>query len=930
MRAAIKIYLLWLFCLTPVFAADYSRLRDLTPDERRQIEALRGETFSLGCARDHEAFINQDGNIDGNIVKFAEYLSALLGIKFVPQIVDGAAPIADPRLDFALQLPPTENAEKFWWTSPVRQRPLILRRQRAAPPLAERPRYGFLAGSVALTFARPLLPPDAEIVELANQDEIFAALADGRIDAAVEEMANCFYDRPETAVEIFSPTRCVPSVLITGKPRLAPVIGVVEKALRADGAAALANISGATRLDYRQFIFRQSLTAAEREYLDAQTAPLPVAWHSKNYPMSWRAPTGEVKGIATDVLQKIGRLTGLTFTSVNPDAKNEAEQIAALFADGRALITDDVLQVATDTALRAEPYYTENHALISRKNLPPVNLDQLAFLRVGALRDSRSAEVFRRQFPFLPLTAIFDAPEAALAALNRGEIDLFMGINSYLLLASNFYDYSNLKINYVFSRTPRRHQFTFSPRAPLLRDIFNKAQALIDLSDILAQWEWSSFDYREEARRERTGFYYAIVGLFALVVALAGLLIWRSRRLTQIMLIQARMRDNLAASREKESRVRDQLLVHASHEIRTPLNAIIGMAAVARKHAVTPKVVEAVEQINAAGKHLLGVINDILDMSKIKAGKLTLTNLPFALQAALDEVADIITARCVSAGLNLKRDFAFPPALAVFGDRLRLSQVLLNLLGNAVKFTPRGGEIVFRARALVESSAKVKIAFAVQDNGIGMSREQLGRVFKAYEQANSTTSARYGGTGLGLAISQEFIKSMGGTIRPRSQLNRGSLFRFVLTFNKTILVPAAALTDDAPTDFTGKRLLLVEDIEVNRLVVREMLAETNIEIDEAENGKEAVNKFMLSPWGYYDVVFMDVQMPVLDGYDATRQMRAAPRPDAVSTLIIAMTADAYREDIDRAIAAGMNDHIAKPVNFDNVIKILTDHFSERN
>ncbi len=251
--------------------------------------------------------------------------------------------------------------------------------------------------------------------------------------------------------------------------------------------------------------------------------------------------------------------------------------------------------------------------------------------------------------------------------------------------------------------------------------------------------------------------------------------------------------------------------------------------------------------------------------------------------------------------------------------------MLISLLGNAVKFTGDRGIIRFSADDRNLSDEETTIRFSVKDNGIGMSEEQIAKLFNAFEQTDTSVARRFGGTGLGLAISQRLVMEMGGEITVESAFGEGSEFRFTLTLPVTKNSDAYyhKVTDaDFTPDLSGKRILLVEDMPINRLVLIELLRETNVAIVEAEDGMTALDLFAKSPEGYYDLVFMDVQMPGIDGYETTRRLRALPRQDARDVMIFAMTANAYREDVEKALESTMDGHIAKPIQIDQVMRLL--------
>ncbi len=374
------------------------------------------------------------------------------------------------------------------------------------------------------------------------------------------------------------------------------------------------------------------------------------------------------------------------------------------------------------------------------------------------------------------------------------------------------------------------------------------------------------------------------------------------------------------------SRAKTSFLARMSHEIRTPLNAIIGMAEIAKKHiGHADKALASIDQILASSHHLLGVLNDVLDMSKIESGKMEMASAPFLLCKAFREVANIIAPRCAEKGIAFHVDLDVPENAAAVGDKLRLNQVLLNLLSNAVKFTPDNGEVGMRIRLLQAAGAPggmLRLGFEVYDTGIGMTEDQVARLFVPFEQADSTIAARFGGTGLGLSISKSLLSAMGGEICVKSHPGRGSAFRFELALPSGEAESERSAVDFAELDLSGVRILLVEDIDINRMIVEELLAPTGVTIESACNGREAVDKLTASPAGYYSLIFMDIQMPEMNGYEASLAIRASGHSDAASVPIIAMTANAYREDVQQAMDAGMNGHLAKPIHLGEMLGVL--------
>ncbi|MDR1484407.1 MAG: response regulator [Planctomycetaceae bacterium] len=371
---------------------------------------------------------------------------------------------------------------------------------------------------------------------------------------------------------------------------------------------------------------------------------------------------------------------------------------------------------------------------------------------------------------------------------------------------------------------------------------------------------------------------------------------------------------------------KSRFFANLSHEIRTPMNAIIGMTQIAERTKDPDELNTCIKQIKSSSKHLLGLINDVLDISKIEDGKLKLSQSSFDLGQVIESIRLGMQHLVTKKSLTLLVDFHNLDHFRLLGDDMRLSQVLINLLSNAIKFTPEGGSIRLDISEFSHDSDSVTLQFSVIDTGIGIAPEFLERMFKPFEQADNTISRNYGGTGLGLAISQHIVALMGGSIRVESVLGRGASFTFSVRFakdtNSIITQDEQIQTKDESLDFSGYRILIADDVKINRMIICSLLKETNIAIDEAENGIDAVNKIQHSPAGYYLLVLMDMQMPTMDGCTATRIIRASQHPDAATLPIIAMTANVFKEDVQEVLAAGMNGHIGKPVDIQIVLDTI--------
>ena len=420
-------------------------------------------------------------------------------------------------------------------------------------------------------------------------------------------------------------------------------------------------------------------------------------------------------------------------------------------------------------------------------------------------------------------------------------------------------------------------------------------------------------------------------------------------------LLRNEMTLNIRSALEKAeaaSRAKGNFLSNMSHEIRTPMNAIIGMTAIGRNSHDIQKKDYAFEKIDGASSHLLGIINDILEMSKIEAGKFELSLVEFNLDKLLQKVVNVISFRIdeKKQNFNVHLDGNIP--LSLIGDDLRINQVITNLLTNAVKFTPEKGLISLDAVLEKAEDDNITIRFSVKDTGIGISEEQQHRLFSSFEQAESSTSRKFGGTGLGLAISKHIVELMGGRIWIESELGKGAAFIFTIQVLKGEERAADSADDVGRNPFeqgetyAGCHLLLAEDVDINREIVLTMMEPLALEIDCAVNGREAVKKFRENP-GRYDMIFMDLQMPEMDGLEATRMIRAIEAERAAKKSpesyeesnngnlhrqipIIAMTANVFREDVEKCLAAGMNDHVGKPLNFSEVMEKIRHYLTHKS
>lgn len=630
-------------------------------------------------------------------------------------------------------------------------------------------------------------------------------------------------------------------------------------------------------------------------------------------------------GIMVDVLDKIKDFTGLDFSYVY--AKNYSDAVH-LVQRGKADILGFFLGDENDAAqlglALSASYVSANNIIVRNKacSYPAPGL-------VGALVESQrfpsgiSAEKIR-SYPGI---------KEALAAVNSGEVDFIYGLSSKMEQDILRYHFTNLAPVTLVNDQSAISFALPTPVDPDLLTVLNKAINNLSESErtVIRNRNLESIGVNEFSL---TDFIYAnplqfmFIVMFVLSVLFTALLLAIGARM-KATVIQGNLKRAEAANLAKS-----EFFSRMSHEIRTPMNGIVGMSTIAMQNIDnTDKIKDCLEKVIMSSKHLLALINDVLDMSKIESGKVELRHESFNFRAFLQDFENLYGEQAKSKGISYETILASDLEVQIIGDSLRLNQVLSNLLSNALKFTPAKGMIKLRVSKTGEDQENVYLRFEVIDTGCGIAEENYDKIFESFEQENVDVTYKYGGTGLGLSIVKRFTGLMGGGIHVTSVQGSGSTFTVDLPFGKikesgkpTRFSDINGRNDLAKDcyavdyDFKGKRILLVEDNELNREIAEELIGVTGASVESAEDGVQAVEMFKESAEGYYDLILMDVQMPHMDGYEATRCIRALGRSDAQKVPIFAMTANAFAEDVQKSREAGMNAHISKPLNIRAVYK----------
>ncbi|MDD3414926.1 MAG: ATP-binding protein [Lachnospiraceae bacterium] len=375
---------------------------------------------------------------------------------------------------------------------------------------------------------------------------------------------------------------------------------------------------------------------------------------------------------------------------------------------------------------------------------------------------------------------------------------------------------------------------------------------------------------------------------------------------------------------EEANRSKSQFFAQMSHELRTPMNAIIGLNEIMKTNLEDkPFLSDCIAKSQSASEYLLSLLNDMLDLSSVETGRLKLVNQPFSLFQLLKDINTMILPTAEKN--HVKYSFESQGSLKADydGDKIRVQQILVNLLNNAIKFTPESGSVVFKA-IISPKADQDSLRFIVRDSGVGISPDFMPRLFDAFAQERSAASAPYAGSGLGLSISHELVTMMGGTIEVESEPGKGSTFTVNLSLQRYDDPSIKEVsTSYSAEQLSGRRVLLVEDHPMNAMIARKLLEQKGMLVEHAQNGKEGVDIFENSESGHFDAILMDIRMPVMDGLTATREIRGLPHGQAKTIPIIAMTANAFEEDREKTKAAGMQAHLAKPIRPENLFDALT-------
>ena len=793
-------------------------------------------------------------------------------------------------------------------------------------------------------FEIPIVPA------LASKDELSYLLREGDLDLMSQDPAEgsgsaLFFSMPMYASDNRGYYSLVSVAAID--PGLESLIAVLTRMIQNDGTRFLTDMYALGYRDYLAHVLYQRLSEEERHYLQSNPTVYMGSMYY-NYPIDfYNEHENEWQGVFFDILDEVETLTGLSFEVINQPYTEWSDlyqmlvsnEISLLPQVGRIPEREEYI-IWPDKSMMEDRYL-----LISKVDFPILRLSDILSTRVGLVQDYSSTATFNRWFPNHSYVSLYGNFEGTFAALERGDVDVMLGSMINHLSLTNYQERTGYKINYIFD-----HSYYIMPgfhkNEELLLGIMNEAFDLIDIEGITERWMRRTFDYQAKLLQAQRPWLLGAIGLSFAVFTLVLVFFIRSRNTGKYLesLIKKRTAELEVAveASQAANQSKSAFLANMSHEMRTPMNVIVGLTdLMLEEENYAPSIKNNLTKVSIAGSTLLGLINDVLDISKIEAGKMELNPVKYDVPSLLNDIITLNIIRIEDKPIRFKLDIEDDLLYNLWGDDLRFKQVVNNILSNAFKYTQRGTVTLgMSIERDAQHPSDVWVSCYVQDTGIGIRNEDLVKLFTDYGQVDTRTNRSIEGTGLGLAIAKRLTEMMEGEITAESEYGKGSTFKVRIKqgyINDTVIGKTVTenlrrfhqIKDNrivskklVRTDLNHIRVLVVDDMQTNLDVAAGLLGKYKMQIDCVLSGPEAIERIRLgSP--IYDAIFVDHMMPGMDGVETVLAIRSLGTEYAEGVPIIALTANAVQGMEEYFINNSFQAFLSKPIDImllDSVIR----------
>ena len=762
--------------------------------------------------------------------------------------------------------------------------------------------------------------------------EMEEALQDGRVDAIVSSSMRALQE--ERVIEKFA-SEDIYVIVKKGNTELLDEVNYAIDQLNAaegDWKTELYNCYYSDNNDkYLEYTDEEKALINQ---CSSKDEPLMILCDPTRYPYSY-VEDGEMKGILPDYFRKLADYIGISYQFIICNSREEYQMYQSDKAD-----VDLCIDARFDTDNYAElngwgisaPYIDMRMSKVVRRNFS-------GDIKTVACVDQGSSKSIEDALAPGAEKIICGTRQDAMQAVKDGKADAAF-VYYYQAKAFINNDTSGTLIDTVMDELVYQYRIVvLAKQNHALAGILTKAiyampeNAIEDIASYYTSFKASNMTLAKFVQLYPISslIFMAVMWLLLIILVIFVMKGQANKKILTITRQMANEMKELAEQAQNANRAKTSFLHNMSHDIRTPINGITGMLSVIQKSGNDPeKVKECLDKIGKSSKLLLSMVNDVLDMAKLESDFVSVTDESVNLDQVCSEITELVVFQAEEAGLTVTQEHDDYTGVYVWSNALKLKKILMNLFTNSIKYNKPNGSICTSMKTIERSEEYITCEFKIRDTGIGMSKEFIeNELFTAFVQGNQTARSTYQGTGLGMPIVKNLVEKMGGTIRVESKLGEGSCFTVVLPFriDTTPKQNTEIITEDV--DISGLHILLVEDNELNMEIAEFILENQEVKIDKAVNGQEAVEKFESSEIGKYDVILMDIMMPVMDGLTATKTIRALERQDAKTIPIIAMTANAFKEDADKCLEAGMNAHLAKPLDIEKVKRTIYEQVKNK-